>query len=332
MDLGQGTRDAPRRAGGKRCCGLPDAEDAREVARTLGIRHYTANYRERFREAVDRAVRRRLRGGAHADPVRRLQPRAEVRPAAAACRGARRVRAWPRVTTRASRPRPTAGPGSSGRATSPRTRATSCSTCRATRCAGSRSRSASSRKRRCARSRASSGSSPRTSPRARGSASSPTATCAARSRGCAPERPRVPGPIATRDGRDPGRALGRGRLHARASATGSVSRAGPGTWPRCAPPRTRSWSRARRSCTRREVRASSARRGSTARRPAGRVRAAVRYRHRTVSARVRVPSPTAARALRFEEPVWAPAPGQAAVVYDAADQRVLGGGWITASG
>ena len=32
--------------------------------------------------------------------------------------------------------------------------------------------------------------------------------------------------------------------------------------------------------------------------------------------------------IRFAEPVWAPAPGQAAVVYDAADERVLGGGWI----
>ncbi|HKC50646.1 MAG TPA: aminomethyltransferase beta-barrel domain-containing protein [Myxococcota bacterium] len=34
----------------------------------------------------------------------------------------------------------------------------------------------------------------------------------------------------------------------------------------------------------------------------------------------------------FDEPVWAPAPGQAAVVYDAADRRVLGGGWIAAAG
>ena len=36
----------------KRCCGLEDAEDARAVARTLGIRHYTANYRDEFRRAV----------------------------------------------------------------------------------------------------------------------------------------------------------------------------------------------------------------------------------------------------------------------------------------
>ena len=51
MDLGT----PPETAGassGKRCCGLPDAEDARSVAATLGIRHYVANYRKPFREAV----------------------------------------------------------------------------------------------------------------------------------------------------------------------------------------------------------------------------------------------------------------------------------------
>ena len=61
------------------------------------------------------------------------------------------------------------------------------------------------------------------------------------------------------------------------------------------------------------------------------VRVQIRHRHRAVPARV-------ARAVQggvcfeLEEPVWAPAPGQAAVVYDAADERVLGGGWITGSG
>jgi tRNA-specific 2-thiouridylase len=55
MDLG-GTEDAAAEPqlhrSGKMCCGLPDAEDARAVARTLGIRHYTANYRRAFRTAV----------------------------------------------------------------------------------------------------------------------------------------------------------------------------------------------------------------------------------------------------------------------------------------
>ena len=32
MDLGQGLGGQPLASGGRRCCGLPDAEDAREVA------------------------------------------------------------------------------------------------------------------------------------------------------------------------------------------------------------------------------------------------------------------------------------------------------------
>jgi len=47
MDLG----GAERESGGG-CCGLPDAEDARDVARALGIRHYVANYRDEFRKEV----------------------------------------------------------------------------------------------------------------------------------------------------------------------------------------------------------------------------------------------------------------------------------------
>jgi tRNA-specific 2-thiouridylase len=35
-----------------RCCSLDDAEDARRVADTLGIRFYVANYKDRFREEV----------------------------------------------------------------------------------------------------------------------------------------------------------------------------------------------------------------------------------------------------------------------------------------
>ena len=55
MDLGEGlpgAREPSSRAARKKCCGLPDAEDARDVAEALGIRHYTANYRDEFRRAV----------------------------------------------------------------------------------------------------------------------------------------------------------------------------------------------------------------------------------------------------------------------------------------
>jgi len=48
MDLGE----AGGSARGGRCCGLPEAEDARAVARRLGIRHYTVDYREAFHAAV----------------------------------------------------------------------------------------------------------------------------------------------------------------------------------------------------------------------------------------------------------------------------------------
>jgi tRNA-specific 2-thiouridylase len=63
--------------------------------------------------------------------------------------------------------------------------------------------------------------------------------------------------------------------------------------------------------------------------PAGEVRVQVRHRHR--SARARVETEGERVRVRLDEPVWAPAPGQAAVVYDADDARVLGGGWITGS-
>jgi len=51
MDLG-GVEDSGASSTRSRCCGLPEVEDARAVAERLGIRHYTANYRDRFREAV----------------------------------------------------------------------------------------------------------------------------------------------------------------------------------------------------------------------------------------------------------------------------------------
>jgi tRNA-specific 2-thiouridylase len=54
MDLGteEAAPESGRPRAGRRCCGIPDAEDARSVARTLGIRHYVANYQRAFRESV----------------------------------------------------------------------------------------------------------------------------------------------------------------------------------------------------------------------------------------------------------------------------------------
>jgi tRNA-specific 2-thiouridylase len=64
--------------------------------------------------------------------------------------------------------------------------------------------------------------------------------------------------------------------------------------------------------------------------PRGPVRVQIRHRHASAFARVESLSDGRAR-IAFEEPVFAPAPGQAAVAYDAADERLLGGGWIAAS-
>lgn len=57
------------------------------------------------------------------------------------------------------------------------------------------------------------------------------------------------------------------------------------------------------------------------------VRVQVRYRHRSLQARVEELEGGRAR-IHCTEPAWAPAPGQAAVLYDAADERVVGGGRI----
>lgn len=61
--------------------------------------------------------------------------------------------------------------------------------------------------------------------------------------------------------------------------------------------------------------------------PTGEVRLQIRHRTRSVSGRVE-PCADGVAVLHLAEPVWAPAPGQAAVVYDREDERVLGGGWI----
>ncbi len=64
--------------------------------------------------------------------------------------------------------------------------------------------------------------------------------------------------------------------------------------------------------------------------PSSSVRVQIRHRQRSVEARIEAAPEGAARVI-LAEPVWAPSPGQAAVVYDSDDRRVLGGGWITGS-
>ena len=73
------------------CCSVSDVEDARRVAAQLDIPHYVFNFADDFDGRGRDAVRRGLRGGPYAEPVRRVQPLDQVRTAARA--GARaRVR------------------------------------------------------------------------------------------------------------------------------------------------------------------------------------------------------------------------------------------------
>ena len=52
---GDGTQtECDRGANGRTCCSLDDTEDAKRVCETLGIDHYTANFREAFGECVIR--------------------------------------------------------------------------------------------------------------------------------------------------------------------------------------------------------------------------------------------------------------------------------------
>jgi tRNA-uridine 2-sulfurtransferase len=64
--------------------------------------------------------------------------------------------------------------------------------------------------------------------------------------------------------------------------------------------------------------------------PRGAVRVQVRHRHASVAAEIE-PLPGGRARIAFAEPVFSPAPGQAAVAYDADDERLLGGGWIAGS-
>jgi tRNA-specific 2-thiouridylase len=64
--------------------------------------------------------------------------------------------------------------------------------------------------------------------------------------------------------------------------------------------------------------------------PESTIRVRVQVRHRHAAALADVEAISGGQAMvRFDEPVRAVAPGQAAVFYDAdRDEEVLGGGWI----
>ena len=90
------------------CCSVADVEDARRVAAQLGIPHYVFNFTDEFDAAVVDPYVAAYAAGAHAQPVRRVQPRRSSSVVSSSVPMRSGSTPWPPATTRASRPRPTA--------------------------------------------------------------------------------------------------------------------------------------------------------------------------------------------------------------------------------
>ena len=110
------------------CCRVADVEDARRVAAQLDIPHYVFNFTDEFDDQVVAPYVDELRRGPHAEPVRRVQPHDEVRPAARAARRDRLRRGRDRSPRRPHRRATTARAELAAAPIPPRTSRT-CSTC-----------------------------------------------------------------------------------------------------------------------------------------------------------------------------------------------------------
>jgi len=327
MDLGGTPDDAqPRRPG--RCCGLPDAEDARGVARTLGIRHYTVNYRESFKRHVIDPFVADYREGRTPIP----------------CIACNRVMKFDLLLARAEQL------GAAGLATGHYARiaptpAGAPSLWRAvdrdkdqTYFLFDTPRHALERLefplggltkpevREIAREFALDTAE---KPESQGICFIPDGDVRAALQRLEPQAPRSPGPILARDGAQLGEhsgaigyTLGQRRglglsggpwyvVEIRAAANELVVDRGHALLRSRVEVRDAVWSDEQPTASGEEVR--------------------VQVRHRQPAAEATLLRSCDRMELRFREPVWAAAPGQAAVVYDEADQRVLGGGWIAAS-
>jgi len=325
MDLGEGSsRDVvPRPA--KKCCGLPDAEDARDVARTLGIRHYTANYRDEFRSAVIEPFVAEYAAGRTPIPCiacnRVLKFDLLLRRAEAL--GARGVATghYARIA-----PAPDGGLGlfrprdrdkdqtyflfdlpretlariafPLGELEKPAVRALARELGLVT----------------------------ADKPESQGICFVPGGDVRAALARLRPGIEPASGPITAADGSELGvhsGAIG----YTPGQRRGLGLSGGPWYVREVRPAENRLVVDRAGALEARGLRLRDASWLDGAP-PSGPVRVTVRHRHKTVSARVSAEADGSVE-IRFEEAVWAPAPGQAAVVYDESDDRLLGGGWIT---
>ena len=114
------------------CCSVADVDDARAVARRLGIEHHVFNFGDDFDEHVVAPYVADHAAGPHAEPVHRVQPPPEVRPAAPARRRARVRRGGHRPPRPDRGADPTAPDASPAGPIPPRTSPTWCTCSRTT--------------------------------------------------------------------------------------------------------------------------------------------------------------------------------------------------------